>query len=99
MEDIKVVTICGSMKFKNEMMQIATDLEKQFGWCVLQCVYTINKDITEEEMQKVVNAHWKRIDISNAIYVVNIGGYIGTATTNEINYAKQKGKEIFYYES
>lgn len=99
MDKIKVVTICGSMKFKNEMMQIATDLEKEQGWCVLQCVYNLNSDITTYEMQKIVDAHFKRIDISDAIFVVNVGGYIGNATSNEINYARDKGKEVFYYEN
>ena len=99
MDKIKVVTICGSMKFKNEMMKIATNLEKEKSWCVLQCVYTLNNDITDDEMQKVVNAHFKRIDISDAIFVVNVGGYIGNSTSNEIDYAKSKGKEVFYYEN
>lgn len=97
--DIKIVTICGSMKFAKQMQTIASELEKKHGWCVIQCVYDINKNtITNEEMQNIVNAHWKKIDISDAIYVVNIGGYIGTSTTNEINYAKSKGKEILFHE-
>ena len=98
--DIKVVTICGSMKFSKEMMQIATDLEKKYGWCVIQCVYDIsNEKMSEEEMKNIVNAHWKKIDISDAIYVVNIDGYIGKSTTNEINYAISKNKEVIYHES
>ncbi len=98
--DVKVVTICGSMKFAKDMITIASDLEKKYGWCVIQCVYDINQaTTTKEEMDNIVNAHWKKIDISDAIYVVNIGGYIGNSTTNEINYALSKGKEVIYYES
>ena len=96
--DIKVVTICGSMKFAKDMMIIATELEKEYGWCLLQCVYDITGEITKEEMDKIVNAHWKRIDISDAIYVVNINGYIGNSTKNEIAYAIQHGKEVIYHE-
>lgn len=96
--DIKVVTICGSMKFAKDMMIIATELEKKYGWCLLQCVYDITGEITKEEMDKIVNAHWKRIDISDAIYVVNINGYIGNSTKNEIAYAIQHGKEVIYHE-
>lgn len=95
--DIKVVTICGSMRYKNEMIQVATDLEKRFGWCVLQCVYGLD-EISNEEMQRITNAHWKRIDISDAIYVLNINGYIGSSTKNEIKYAKTHNKEIIYHE-
>lgn len=96
---LKVVTICGSMKFAKEMIDIAGELEKKQGWVVIQCIYNLNpSEISEAEMKNVVDAHWKKIDISDAIYVVNIDGYIGTATTNEIEYAKLKGKEVIYHE-
>ena len=96
---MKIVTICGSMKYAKDMQKIATELETKNGWCVIQCVYDINKkDITKNEMENVVNAHWKKIDMSDAIYVVNIDGYIGNSTNNEIEYAKSKGKEIIYHE-
>ena len=96
---MKVVTICGSMKFKNEMQQIAWDLEARNGYSVIQCVYN-NRETkeTDEEISNLVNAHWKKIDISDAIYVVNVGGYIGKSTANEIEYAIRNGKEVLYYE-
>lgn len=98
--DVKVVTICGSMKFANEMQKIAGELEKAHGWCVIQCVYDIDKSTTtQEEMDKIVNAHWKKIDICDAIYVVNVGGYIGKATKREIEYALSKGKEVLFLEN
>ena len=96
---IKVVTICGSMKFASEMQKIATELEIKNGWCVIQCVYGVDVlNSTQQEIDNIVNAHWKKIDISDAIYVVNVGGYIGNSTKNEIEYAKQHGKEVIYYE-
>lgn len=42
--------------------------------------------------------HKEKIKISDAIYVVNVGGYIGTSTKYEIEYAKSLGKEILYLE-
>ena len=96
---MKVLTICGSMKFAIEMQKIATELETKNGYCVIQCCYGINKTkISQQEIDNIVNAHWKKIDISDAIYVVNIGGYIGNSTKNEIEYAKQHNKEIIYHE-
>ena len=95
---MKVVTICGSMKFATEMQKIATDLEKKYGWAVIQCCYGIDQTkITKQEIENVVNAHWKKIDISDAIYVVNINGYIGNATIGEIEYAKKHNKEIIFH--
>ena len=96
----KVVTICGSMRFSKDMIKIAGDLEKKHGWCVLQCVYDIDPDrMTKEEMENITNAHWTKIDICDAIYVVNIGGYLGSATKNEINYAISNGKDVIYHEN
>ena len=42
-------------------------------------------------------AHFKKIDMSDAIYVVDINGYIGYQASNEIEYAKSKGKEVIYH--
>jgi hypothetical protein len=36
--------------------------------------------------------------MADAIMVVNIGGYIGSSTRSEIEYAKMKGKDIYYWE-
>ena len=96
--DIKVVTICGSMKFANEMIKIASSLEKEKGLCVIQCVYDIEPNsTTKNEMDNIVNAHWKKIDISDGIYVLNIDGYIGESVRKEIDYAQRHGKEVIYH--
>ena len=42
--------------------------------------------------------HRQKIDMSDVIYVINVNGYIGESTKNEIEYAKSKNKEIFYLE-
>lgn len=95
---MKVITLCGSLKFKNEMMKIAEELSLK-GNCILTPVYPVNekKERTTEELKKLKEAHFKRIDFSDAIYVVNVNDYIGESTKIEIEYAKSKGKEIFYY--
>ncbi len=95
---MKVVTICGSMKFKDKMMEVAKELEIKNKYVVIQCVYS-NDKFNEEEQSLLANLHYKKIDISDAIYVVNVDGYIGTSTKKEIEYAKSLNKEIFSLES
>ncbi len=96
---IKVVTICGSMKFTKEMMKIATCLELKNGYAVIQCVYCPDDMKYEDlDMESLAKIHRKKIDISDAIYVVNIGGYIGNSTKSEIEYAINSGKEVIYHE-
>lgn len=94
---MKVVTICGSMKFKDKMMEVARDLEIKNKYVVIQCVYS-NDKFNEEEQVLLADLHYKKIDISDAIYVVNVDGYIGTSTKKEIKYAKLLNKEIFSLE-
>ena len=43
--------------------------------------------------------HKQKIDMSDEIYVINVGKYIGESTKNEIEYAKEKGKRISYLEN
>jgi len=99
MDNIKVVTISGSMKFKDKMMQVAEELELKNGYAVIQCVYGNNgHSYTEENFEMLSKLHFKKIEISDAIYVVNVGGYIGSATKKEIEYAQSLNKEILSLE-
>ena len=40
--DIKVITICGSMRYSKEMMKISEELELKEGYAVIQCVYNVD---------------------------------------------------------
>ena len=42
--------------------------------------------------------HKRKIDLSDEIFVINVGGYIGESTKSEIEYAKATGKKVNYLE-
>ena len=69
------------------------------GYCILTPVYSVLENIerTKEQLIKLKEAHFKRIELSDAILVVNINNYIGNSTKLEIDYAQKLGKEIKYY--
>lgn len=95
---MRTVTICGSMRFKKEMQSIAFWLETKHNMNVLQCVFNVDDlDITPAEQVSLENAHYKRIELSDAIYVVDIQGYIGNQVSKEIEFAKSKGKEVIFH--
>ena len=96
---MKVITICGSLKFQKEMMIVAEKLALK-GNCVLTPVYPIleNLKMTDEQLEKLKEAHFKRIELSDSIYVINKDNYIGKSTKLEIEYAQNLGKEIMYLE-
>lgn len=95
---MKTVTICGSMRFSSEMKRIAFELESSRGYNVLQCAYNeLNLEITPSMRKNLERAHLKKIDQSDGIYVVDIGGYTGNSVRREIAYARSRGKEILLH--
>lgn len=95
---MKIITLCGSLKFKKEMMEIAEKMALD-GNCVLTPVYPVLKNYkrTDRQLELLKEAHFKKIELSDSILVVNINNYIGNSTNLEIEYAKKLGKEIIYY--
>lgn len=95
----KVVTICGSIRFWDKMQEMNEKLELEKGYAVIGVTpHVMERDFTQQEEDLLDELHKVKIDISDAIYVVNVGGYIGNSTRNEIEYATNLGKEILYYE-
>lgn len=97
---MKVVTLCGSMRFQNEMMEIAEKLARE-GECVLTPVYMVMKDceISEEEVKRLKLEQFKRIELGDEVFVVNVDGYVGESTMAEIEFAERNGKRVRWMES
>ena len=96
-----VITLCGSIKFKNEFIKVQERLILEGN-----IVFTPNffnsikkKEINEKTKKMLDEMHRQKIDFSDEIYVINLDGYIGESTKSEIEYAKSKGKKISYLES
>ena len=96
---MKIITVCGSYKFKKEMTEITEKMALN-GNCMITPIeltktdkdaYTINEALMLDKMHK------EKIKMSDAILVVNVNGYIGNSTNSEIEYAKKLNKEILYY--
>ena len=95
---MKIITLCGSLKFQKEMMMVAEKMALE-GNCILTPVYPVLENIerTEDQLIKLKEAHFKRIELADAILIINVNNYIGNSTNLEIEYAKKLGKEILYY--
>jgi hypothetical protein len=95
-----IVTLCGSTRFKDEFMEVQKELTLE-GHIVISvgCFGHADKDPRIEASKGMLDAmHLKKIDMADAIYVVNVGGYIGSSTKREIAYAKENGKLIIFHE-
>jgi hypothetical protein len=95
---MKVVAICGSMRFHLVMFEEQVRLAKQGVVALLPVIEPINHEpeLTPEEKEIYAKIHFKKIDMSDEILVVNLDDYIGYSTNKEIEYAQLTNKPIAY---
>ena len=98
----EVVTLCGSTRFKTAF-EHANYRETLRGHIVLSVgcfphADGLTSSVTGEEKKLLDKLHRRKIDLSNRILVLNVGGYIGDSTRREIAYAKRTGKHVDYLE-
>ena len=93
-----VITICGSTKFKDEIMQAAHDLTLQGHIVLAPCIYhhADEEELSAEEKIRLDNLHKQKINMSDAIFVVNVNNYIGESTYGEIDWAERMDKKIYF---
>ena len=92
------ITLCGSLRFQECMMRTAEKMAL-LGNCVLTPIYPTseNPERTKEQLEMLKEEHFKKIELSDVILVINVDDYIGYSTNLEIEYAKKLNKEILYY--
>ena len=95
-----VVTLCGSVRFKDSFDKINKELTLG-GFVVLQPgVWEhewLHKNENNAELTKkgLDGLHCEKILMSHAIIVINVNGYIGLSTKREIEYAKKNDKLVY----
>lgn len=96
---MRVITLCGSTKFKQQFEQANAFLTLQGNIVISLAFFEQSEgfEITEEQAELLGNLHFRKIDLSDEIFVIDVNGYIGSSTKREIEYAKEKGKAIRYY--
>ena len=98
-----VICLCGSTRFKDEFQRLTREFTLQ-GFLVLSVVFYVH-DQSDPDYVRITSKkamldeiHLQKIRMSNGIYVINKGGYIGESTRREIEYAKSIGKTVQYME-
>jgi hypothetical protein len=96
-----IVCLCGSTRF-SEAFRDANFSETLAGRIVLTIGCDFKSDaalgLTEADKRRLDELHKRKIDLAGEILVLNVGGYIGESTRNEINYATDNGKAVRYLE-
>ena len=92
---VKIVTLCGPRKYAAVFETVELALSKQ-GVIVLKPAFS-DEVLTPIELQNLRQTHLKKIDLADEVVVINVAGYIGERTRQEIGYAQRQHKRIRYY--
>ena len=97
----KVITLCGSTKFKDEFLieQKRLTLEGNIVISVGLFGHSGDDEVWTENIKKMLDdMHKRKIDVADEIFVINKNGYIGSSTKYEIEYALKTNKKVSYME-
>jgi hypothetical protein len=104
----KVITLCGSTKFKDEFLKAQKDLTLKGNIVISVGLFGHSGDFEVWEnmdegtltktKEMLDDIHKRKIDMADEIFVINVNGYIGDSTKSEIEYAIKTGKKVNYLE-
>ena len=97
----KVITLCGSTRFKDAFMEAQKSLTLKGNIVISVGLFGHSGDDEvwmEGTKEMLDDMHKRKIDMADEIYVINVGGYVGSSTMSEIEYAKETGKNVRYLE-
>lgn len=95
----KVITLCGSTRFKEDFERVNKELTLAGNIVIsVGCFGHAGDVFTDEQKVMLDDIHKRKIDMADAIYVINKDGYIGSSTRSEIQYATRLGKQIIFME-
>ena len=97
----KVITLCGSTRFKDEFLEVQKRLTLEGNIVISVGLFGHSGDNevwSAGTKEMLDDMHKHKIDMADEIYVINVGGYIGESTRSEIEYAKAAGKKVNYLE-
>ena len=97
----KVITLCGSTKFKDDFYKEQKRLTLEGNIVISVGIFGHSEDdsiITDSVKEMLDDMHKRKIDMADEILVINKGGYIGSSTKSEIEYALKTNKKVNYME-
>lgn len=97
----KVITLCGSTKFKDEFMRMQKELTLEGNIVISVGLFghSGDEEVWAEGTKEILDEmHKKKIYMADEIFVINVDGYIGSSTKSEIEYAEVHNKKVKYLE-
>jgi len=98
-----IVCLCGSTRFWEKYLEVGWELTLQgkIVFAVGVCKHAEDhggEALGQDVADRLDELHKRKIDLSDTVFVLNVGGYIGESTRSEIEYAEKIGKPVEYLE-
>lgn len=91
----KIVCLCGPVKFE-AYFKLANLREGLRGNVVVMPLLGL-KQAHAEAREALRHLHRQKIEMADEILVLNVGGYLGADTKEEVEYARSLGKKLRWY--
>lgn len=99
----RIVCLCGSTRFMDAFFEA--------GWqCTLNGKIVLSVGVCkhaehhggealgQDVADRLDELHLRKIDLADEVFILNVGGYIGKSTRKELEYARAKGKFVYFLE-
>ena len=96
MQQPEVVTLCGSDRFAAQHLEAHRRLSLEGRVVLLAALPLPDDDTPPADVEVLAGLHRQKVDLSDRVHVVNIGGSVGPSTAAEIAYAEAAGKQVTY---
>lgn len=96
-----IITLCGSSKFMQTFREVEARLclEGNVVFSMNLFGHAQMLDVFDDKTKPMLDEiHRQKISMSDKVYVINYGGYIGESTKAEIEFAKSLGIPVEYME-
>lgn len=100
----EIVCLCGSTRFESVFKEAQFRLTVE-GKIVLTVAGNWKDDhddvwdeIDDEQKEALDELHFRKIDLADRVLVLNVNGYVGTSTRNEVQHAIDTDTEVTWLE-
>lgn len=100
----EIVCLCGSTRFADAFLdeQFRLTVEGKMVLTVAGCWKDSHDDawaeIDDRDKERLDALHFRKIELADRVHVLNVDGYVGSSTTNEVEHAIETGTDVTWLE-
>ncbi|GAB3772484.1 hypothetical protein GCM10027600_32340 [Nocardioides ginsengisegetis] len=97
-DEFTVITLCGSMRFREEFARLDAELTLAGHVVLTPTALDPSTELSSEDRERLGRVHLQKIAMADEVLVVNVGGYLGESTRRELEHARSRGLPVSFLE-